>query len=154
MSGTWWVGKAPCAGDVRFTPNDATEDSLGAPQARTLLRICQNCPFRAQCISLVLPRASHFDGVCGGRLWLNGQIRATCKAAHPDELTEHDPYIHRGAGTEAGARAHSRRGERACSLCREAGRLAQARRRERKRATGTPPPSTPLLERHVHDSGG
>ncbi|MCR8573058.1 hypothetical protein [Streptomyces sp. Isolate_219] len=134
MSGTWWVSEAPCVGDVRFTPDDATEDSLRAPQTRRLLTVCRRCPFRAQCIDLVLPSRSLFDGICGGRLWLNGQILATCKGARPDELEEGaDPINH---GTEAGARAHNRRGETACSWCREAGRLAQQARRDRKPAPG------------------
>ncbi|MGW7572362.1 hypothetical protein [Streptomyces sp. NPDC054765] len=132
MSGTWWVRDAPCAGDLRFTPNDATADSLRKPLMQTLLKVCQDCPFRSQCVTLVLPRHSRFDGICGGRLWFNGQIRAACKTAHPDELAEGGSYIHHG--TEAGARAHNRRGERACALCREAARIAQAHRRERKRA--------------------
>ncbi len=133
MSGTWWVSEAPCAGDTRFTPDDPTADSLSTPQTRKLLVICQDCPFQPRCIALVLPRHSLFDGICGGRLWLDGQVLATCKGARPDELEEGAaPITH---GTEAGARAHNRRGETACSLCREAGRLAQARRRERKRAS-------------------
>ncbi|MFE0190746.1 hypothetical protein [Streptomyces sp. NPDC058989] len=134
MSGTWWVREAPCAGDLRFTPNDATVDSLRKPLMQTLLTVCQDCPFRAQCIALVRPRHSKFDGICGGRLWFNGHIRDTCTTAHPDELAESGSHIPHG--TEAGARAHNRRGETACSLCREGARLAQARRREQKRARG------------------
>ncbi|NUK19823.1 hypothetical protein [Streptomyces lunaelactis] len=131
MSGTWWISEAPCAGDARFTPDDATVDSLRTPQTRALLAVCQQCPFRSRCIALVLPRQSMFDGICGGRLWFHGQVSDECEAAHRGELEERGSYINHG--TEAGARAHNRRGERACSLCREAGRLAQARRRERKR---------------------
>ncbi|MBT2366195.1 hypothetical protein J7E88_12965 [Streptomyces sp. ISL-10] len=135
MSGTWWISEAPCTGDTRFTPDDATADSLRTPQTRALLVVCQECPFRSRCIALVMPRRSRFDGICGGRLWLDGKIRDTCKGAHSDELEEGSaPITH---GTEAGARAHNRRGESACSLCREAGRLAQARRREQKRAPRT-----------------
>lgn len=138
MSGTHWVGEAPCADDPRFTPGDAGddpdafEDLLRAPQTQDLLEVCRGCPFRSDCISLVLPRSSLFDGICGGRLWFHGEIRATCPTAHPDELQEHGSYIPHG--TEAGARAHNRRGERACNLCLEAARVAQARRRARKRA--------------------
>lgn len=132
MSGASWVDEAPCAGDLRFTPNDVSEDLLREPQTQDLLKVCRACPFRAECISLVLPRASLFDGICGGRLWFHGQIRATCETAHPDELEEMGSYITHG--TEAGARAHNRRGERACDLCREAARRAQARRRARRRA--------------------
>ncbi|MDN0193939.1 hypothetical protein [Streptomyces sp. S.PNR 29] len=134
MSGPGWASEAPCAGDTRFTPDNATADSLSTPQMRKLLAICQHCPFRAPCIALVKPRRSLFDGICGGRLWLDGEVRATCEGAHPGELREGAaPITH---GTPAGARAHNRRGEPACSLCREAGRLDQARRRERKRASG------------------
>ncbi|BDM67544.1 hypothetical protein HEK616_10310 [Streptomyces nigrescens] len=135
MSGNGWAGKAPCAGDLRFTPEETTAEAPTEPLV-ALLDICQGCPFRAQCIGLVLPRASLFDGVCGGRVWRNGQVLATCDDAQPSELRERGrrPMTH---GTEAGARAHNRRGERACSLCREAGRLAQQARRARKRASGT-----------------
>ncbi|MDQ0990694.1 hypothetical protein [Streptomyces sp. V3I7] len=135
MSGNGWAGEAPCAGDFRFTPEETTAEAPTKPLV-ALLAVCRDCPFRAQCIDLVLPSASLFDGVCGGRLWHNGQVLATCDDAQPDELRERGrrPIIH---GTEAGARAHNRRGERACSLCREAGRLAQQARRARKRASGT-----------------
>lgn len=133
MSGAEWVREAPCAGDARFTPDDA--DELSARQTRKLLALCRHCPFRARCISLVQPRRSRFDGVCGGRLWRNGAIERSCRGAHESELTEGTgPLNH---GTPAGARAHNRRGERACALCREAGRRDQARRRAAKRASET-----------------
>ncbi|MEU8560605.1 hypothetical protein AB0C45_03860 [Streptomyces cyaneofuscatus] len=135
MSGNGWASEAPCAGDFRFTPEETTAEAPTEPLV-ALLAVCRDCPFRAQCIDLVLPSASLFDGVCGGRLWRDGQVLATCDDAQPAELRERGrrPITH---GTEAGARAHNRRGERACSLCREAGRLAQQARRARKRATGT-----------------
>ncbi|MER7047972.1 hypothetical protein [Streptomyces jumonjinensis] len=80
----------------------------------------------------MLPRHSRFDGVCGGRLWLDGRVLDTCAGARQSELTEEaSPITH---GTEAGARAHNRRGETACRWCKEAGRLAQRERRRRKRA--------------------
>ncbi|MFJ2202722.1 hypothetical protein [Streptomyces violaceusniger] len=135
MSGNGWASEAPCAGDFRFTPEETTAEAPTEPLV-ALLAVCRDCPFRAQCIDLVLPSASLFDGVCGGRLWRNGQVLATCDDAQPAELRERGrrPITH---GTEAGARAHNRRGERACSLCREAGRLAQQARRARKRAFDT-----------------
>lgn len=135
MSGNGWVAEAPCAGDARFTSEETAADPT-APLVLQLLAACQSCPFRAQCVDLVLPSSALFDGVCGGRLWRNGQVLATCTSALPTELREGGlrPITH---GTEAGARAHNRRGERACSLCREAGRLAQQARRARKRASGT-----------------
>ncbi|MEU0722901.1 hypothetical protein [Streptomyces sp. NPDC006140] len=131
MSGTGWVSEAPCAGDLRFTPDDPSEEVLRAPRTQDLLKVCRVCPYRAECISLVKPRASQFDGICGGRLWFNGEIRATCETAHPRELEEGaKPITH---GTESGARAHNRRGETACSLCKEAARIAQANRRAKKK---------------------
>ncbi|WP_145497579.1 hypothetical protein [Streptomyces sp. CFMR 7] len=135
MSGNGWATAAPCAGDFRFTPEETTAEAPTEPLV-ALLAVCQHCPFRAPCIDLVLPRASLFDGVCGGRLWRDGLVLATCDGAKPGELREYGrrPITH---GTEAGARAHNRRGERACSLCREAGRLAQRARRARRRNSGT-----------------
>ncbi|MFI9391871.1 hypothetical protein ACIG53_13415 [Streptomyces bauhiniae] len=135
MSGNRWASEAPCAGDFRFTPEETTAEAPAEPLV-ALLGVCRECPFRAQCIDLVRPSESLFDGVCGGRLWRNGQVLATCDDAQPAELRERGrrPITH---GTEAGARAHNRRGERACSLCREAGRLAQQARRARKRASST-----------------
>lgn len=135
MSGNGWASEAPCAGDFRFTPEETTAEA-SMELLVTLLAVCRDCPFRSPCIDMVLPRASLFDGICGGRLWRNGQPLMTCDDAQPAELRERGrrPITH---GTEAGARAHNRRGERACSLCREAGRLAQQARRARKRATAT-----------------
>jgi hypothetical protein len=136
MSGNGWVAQAPCAGDARFTSEETAAEAPTEPLVLSLLAACQGCPFRSQCIDLVMPSMSLFDGVCGGRLWRNGQVLATCEGAQPVELRERGrrPITH---GTEAGARAHNRRGERACSLCLEAGRLAQQARRARKRASGS-----------------
>ncbi|WP_425834235.1 hypothetical protein [Streptomyces fractus] len=133
MSGNGWVAQAPCVGDPRFTPNDARADTLRTPHVTDLLTTCETCPFRARCIALVKPHHSHFDGICGGRLWLDGWIRATCRGAEPGELDSEGepPIVH---GTEAGARAHHRRGEEACTLCREGARIATAERRARRRS--------------------
>ncbi|MFD4480542.1 hypothetical protein ACFVXC_35390 [Streptomyces sp. NPDC058257] len=136
MSGNGWVAKAPCAGDLRFASEEAAAEAPTEPLVLALLAVCHGCPFRAQCVDLVTPSASQFDGVCGGRLWRSGHVLATCEDARPAELRERKRHqiTH---GTEAGARAHNRRGERACSLCREAGRLAQQARRARKRTSDT-----------------
>lgn len=135
MSGGHWNRDAPCRGDLRFTPADDAVDTLVdhkavQPLALQLLAVCATCPFRAACVAHVLPAKSKFDGICGGRLWTNGTVRATCHDADPSELAEPGTYIHHG--TEAGARAHNRRGEPACSLCAEAARLEAAERRRAK----------------------
>ncbi|MEU6254271.1 hypothetical protein [Streptomyces sp. NPDC047043] len=138
MSGIGWAGEAPCAGDIRFTSERMVTEAPTESLVRALLAICQSCPFRSQCIDLVLPNMSLFDGVCGGRFWRNGRVLETCKGARPAELLERGrrPITH---GTEAGARAHRRRRERTCSLCLEADKLAQRARRARKRTSGFRP---------------
>lgn len=135
MSGNGWVVDAPCAGNDLFTMEEIATHVV-PPLLLTLFKTCQSCPFRARCIEVVAPRNSRFDGVCGGRLWRDGQVVVTSPGADPAELREPRlrPITH---GTEAGARAHRRRGERGCSLCLEADRLAQQDRRARKRATGS-----------------
>lgn len=34
---------------------------------------CARCPVQAECLSLVRPQASRFDGTAGGRYWVNGE---------------------------------------------------------------------------------
>lgn len=115
----------PCRGDPRFVFADAKNvPIIHIPE---LLAMCQRCPYRAACISTVLPGRFRFDGVCGGRVWINGTVRDECEGAEPDELNATGIYIPHG--TEAGARAHNRRGEPPCLACRQAARAATARRR-------------------------
>src|SRR6478752_857996 len=100
MSGPGWVSNAPCAGDLRFTPDNPAAEEFTAVSGK-LLAVCRQCPYRSRCVDLVLPHACRFDGVCGGRLWLDGRVHATCEGARPDELEEPGPFIPHG--TEAGA---------------------------------------------------
>jgi hypothetical protein len=130
MSGGAWPRDAPCRDDPRFVFDDTAD--VTTVEILQLLSICQRCPFRAACVATVLPAKSGFDGVCGGRVWVNGVVRAECDGAKPDELDESGSYIPHG--TEAGARAHSRRGERACLACRQVARAAAARRRARNKS--------------------
>ena len=37
------------------------------------LLICEPCQVKAWCLSVVMPRDSHFDGVAGGIGWINGR---------------------------------------------------------------------------------
>lgn len=131
MSGGAWPRDAPCRDDLRFVFDDAA--NVSNREISHLLSICQRCPFRAACVATVLPAKYGFDGVCGGRVWINGVIRAECEDAQPAELDESGTYIPHG--TEAGARAHSRRGERACLACRQVAKAAAARRRARNKST-------------------
>ena len=79
-----WVYDAPCAltGDVtahdlptglrgRRTTRVNLMLDLGVAQA---LQNCRQCPYRAECLERVQPARDYYDGVCGGYVWLNGQI--------------------------------------------------------------------------------
>jgi hypothetical protein len=126
--------QAQAAGPARTAAagKDTTPRALDEALATELLAICHSCPFRAPCIGLVLPSKSKFSGVCGGRWWIDGVVHAACVSAHPYELTERGWYIRHG--TPGGARAHNRRGERACEFCRWAERTAARSRREKNSA--------------------
>jgi len=41
--------------------------------AKEALDHCAVCPVKTQCIMVVKPRESFFDGICGGIIWKNGQ---------------------------------------------------------------------------------
>jgi len=38
------------------------------------LNVCESCTVQLECVVIVKPRESYFDGVCGGKVWANGQI--------------------------------------------------------------------------------
>jgi hypothetical protein len=82
------------------------------------------------CIATVKPAQAKFDGVCGGRLWCNGEVIASLDDVFDEELAE--PKLRASCGTEAGAQDHKRHGERVCPSCRQAVREISARRREEK----------------------
>ncbi len=74
-----WIDRAPCAGkwyaiepiepSRQFVRND--EIVLASLPG---LRLCTGCPFVRECIARVQPASSWFDGVCGGRVWRNGNV--------------------------------------------------------------------------------
>ena len=37
------------------------------------LNVCRPCKYKTQCLAIVQPRTSHFDGVAGGIAWRNGR---------------------------------------------------------------------------------
>lgn len=136
MSGLAWVLDAPCVDNPAFVLPEGVQLPMRVP-SEDLLKICDSCPFRAACIARVRPAKSKFDGICGGRLWCDGQAIESCASAHPGELDEPDglrePGTYDGCGREAGARAHRRRGERVCDNCGQAEREAARRRRRKDR---------------------
>lgn len=42
--------------------------------AKAAIAICMGCPVQMECIVVMKPRESYFDGVCGGKVWSNGKI--------------------------------------------------------------------------------
>jgi hypothetical protein len=61
--------------------------------ARPALEICKTCPFWTNCDEWVAPRASFFDGVCGGKVWRNGKVLAKLIHAFPNQLKVGDDEI-------------------------------------------------------------
>ena len=56
---------------------------------------CSSCPVVMECIQVVRPRLSYFDGTCGGRYWLNGvdmSVRISSRHFSPYTV-----YVHRDA---------------------------------------------------------
>jgi hypothetical protein len=126
---TDWILRAPCRGILDFAPRDdawRTSTQLTAI-CLPLLPVCASCPFNRECLDWVRPRRSHFDGIAAGRIWLDGMVITSLHSERPNEA----PARTSPCGTEAGARAHNRNGERACPSCLAAARDAAARRAER-----------------------
>lgn len=131
-----WTRRAPCKGRPDFAPADdawRTADDLRR-LCRDALDICGPCPFRAECITTVMPAQAKFDGVAGGRIWCNGEVVAALPDTFEEELPE--PRLRASCGTEAGARDHNRNGERACPSCCQVARAISARRRQERAKQG------------------
>ena len=119
---TEWMASALCAqidcGDIFFPGKGESADP-----AR---RICGMCDVQPECLDYALYR--NVDGVWGG-------MSENQRAKHRTRLGVRLLSGQIRCGTEAGARAHNRRGEKACPPCLEAQRSAQ-RERVRRRASG------------------
>ncbi len=129
-----WQLKAPCLGRTEFSPREDDWDTAQGLRmlCLPLLAECGGCPFRAQCVQEVQPALSSFDGVCGGRLWIGGEVIAEAGGVLALELnvSRHRPVC----GTEAAVRDHRRHGETPGLSCRIAARDAQRRRNEARKA--------------------
>lgn len=58
---------APCIG------NPELFDASTWQSASVALEACKNCPFRYECLVVVDPAASWYEGVVGGMLWVCGK---------------------------------------------------------------------------------
>lgn len=116
-----WKDSALCS----QTDPDAFLPEKGG-STREAKRICgspekPNCPVREQCLAYALEHDERF-GIFGG---LSERERSKLKGK-PAKQKRREA----GCGTAAGARAHWRRGERACDACNRASTLASQLRRE------------------------
>ncbi|MGW3651096.1 hypothetical protein [Streptomyces sp. NPDC000878] len=141
MTRTGWIEAAPCKGIAGFVhrPSTATADTAEddarqrVDHSRSQLDVCRRCPFRQECVEAVAPGQSGFDGVCGGRVWRDGQVLATAfdhRKSGPDntELAERAESRYR-CGTDDGYRQHLRAGEKPCRACTPAYELTAPARR-------------------------
>ncbi len=63
-------GPAPC----RDLPSGIF-DMVEWPDAELGLSTCETCPMRVECLKLVDPLRSYYDGICGGYVWIEGNIK-------------------------------------------------------------------------------
>lgn len=118
---------AACADlDPVFT--DATDPRYAA----TALERCRACIVVDLCEQVVAPRDSYYDGVCGGRIWVNG-VELGTRRGH------REPTIRPSCGTEYGYDQHRVHGEKQCPRCKavKAERRA-ARKRQREEQWRSP----------------
>jgi hypothetical protein len=59
--------------ESRGTSVTQAEANAAALRAYGAWRTCLSCPVKAECLEMVDPQASGFDGVAGGKMWANGR---------------------------------------------------------------------------------
>lgn len=80
------LSAAACVG-----ADPALFDGYTYPQAHLALTYCERCPVRQQCMDMVRPSKSFFDGVAAGIVWRNGY------RVRPDNSTREDRLRRTGA---------------------------------------------------------
>ncbi|PCG85491.1 hypothetical protein CIB93_14150 [Streptomyces sp. WZ.A104] len=122
-----WVSSAPCAGADGYVPSDG---QLGAPDrlmeaSAPLMQACvESCPFIVACYDRVRPDVG-FDGVCAGRLWIDGTPVAVAEGAPRLRKLPSRAGI---CGTSSGVAGHRRVGEPLCGDCRVTAQRADTRK--------------------------
>lgn len=115
-------GNAACAetDPDAFFPESGGEGQALTRQAR---KVCNNCEIRNPCLQWALDNDE--AGTWGG-LTERQRQRLTANRPRPRPARELPLINH---GTEAGRRAHNRRGEKACGPCLSAAAAAKQERR-------------------------
>ena len=49
-------------------------DAVIGPDVDEALKACRVCPVVVECELFVRPKKSFFDGVCGGKVWVDGVV--------------------------------------------------------------------------------
>lgn len=125
---TTWLDQAACAGSEGYILSAGQTEEPAEKLAKTvepLVRTCLDCPVLAECYDRVRPKGSQFDGVCAGRLWINGQeaTRALGAPSLPKALVSRAGVC----GEPSGVRGHRRAGEPLCGQCRVTAQRAESR---------------------------
>lgn len=120
-----WRTKALCA---QVDPEMFFPDKGGS--TKDAKRVCLNCEVRAECLDDALATDDRF-GVRGG---LSERERRKLKQQLTPRPPRARPVTAAQCGTEAGAKAHAARHEKACDACKQAATLARHQRRERATA--------------------
>lgn len=99
------------------------DESTNTPAAQFALSVCRRCPVRAECIEVLKPGESYYDGVAGGFIWTGGRA---AKLGNSIPLT---PKTREVCGTPWGYEKHRRSGEGSCGPCLDAVRKQKAENR-------------------------
>lgn len=122
-----WADEALCAGldsELWFPAEVSRRGRHRHGDDRDAKRICGSCPVIDQCLQHALDHGEA-DGVWGG---MSPEERRELKRVRLRPMSEMDH------GTEAGAKAHQRRGEDPCPRCQSAAALAARERKARRKA--------------------
>ena len=118
-----WVDHAACGG---VDPESWFPDGPGAKPQPAVLKICNACPVKQECLDYAVQH-SITDGIWGGLTYLKRlRLRPTptpktaqSKAPQPPKPLA-PPMIRDVCGTLQGYRKHYYRGETACRACKHA----------------------------------
>lgn len=125
---TTWLEQAACAGSEGYVLSAGQTEGPAERLVKAvepLVRACLACPVLNECYDRVRPKGSQFDGVCAGRLWINGQeaARALGAPALPKSLVSRAGVC----GEPSGVRGHRRAGEPLCGQCRITAQRSESR---------------------------